>query len=100
MAFGNGEYHHQITMTAKLTIDKAGRVVIPKPVREQLHLVPGDTLALDAEGECITLQAVRPKAMLTKEHGIWVYHGDKTDASISELIEREREKRLGGLRHR
>jgi AbrB family looped-hinge helix DNA binding protein len=30
-------------MTSKLTLDKAGRVVLPKPLRDRLQLVPGDT---------------------------------------------------------
>jgi len=85
-------------MTAKITIDKAGRVVIPKPLRERLRLGPGDVLALQSEGECIMLQPVRLQAPLKKEYGIWVYQGEATDASIAELIDREREKRLGDLR--
>jgi AbrB family looped-hinge helix DNA binding protein len=38
-------------MTTKLTLDKAGRVVIPKPLRDELNLEPGDALQLEAEGE-------------------------------------------------
>ena len=37
-------------MTARLTIDGAGRVVIPKPLRKELDLSPGDTLELEAKG--------------------------------------------------
>ena len=54
-------------MTTKLTVDKAGRVMIPKPLRQELHLDPGDTLQLDSEGEQITLRPMRPKALLKKE---------------------------------
>jgi AbrB family looped-hinge helix DNA binding protein len=85
-------------MTTKITLDKAGRVVIPKPLREQLQIGPGDTLQLDSEGERITLRPVRPQATLKKEHGVWVYQGETTDASIADLIDREREKRLGEMR--
>lgn len=85
-------------MTAKITIDKAGRVVIPKPVRKRLRLGPGDTLALRSEGECITLQPVRPQAPLKKKHGIWVYQGGATDTSIADLLDREHEERIRELR--
>ena len=85
-------------MPTKTTIDKAGRVVIPKPLRERLRLSAGDTLLLDTEGERITLQPDRPRASLKKEYGIWVYQGEATHASIAELIDREREKRLGESR--
>jgi AbrB family looped-hinge helix DNA binding protein len=80
-------------MTAKITIDKAGRVVIPKPLRDQLRLGAGDTLALQSEGERITLEPVRPPAVLKKEYGVWVYQGQTTNTSIADLLDRDREKR-------
>jgi AbrB family looped-hinge helix DNA binding protein len=61
-------------VNARLTIDKAGRVVIPKPLREKLHLVPGDSLEMESAGEQITLRPVRGTGPLTKEHGVWVFH--------------------------
>ena len=84
-------------MTTKITLDKAGRVVLPKPLREQMHLTPGDTLQLESEGERITLRPVRPQATLKKEYGVWVYQGEPAEVSIPDLIEREREKRLREL---
>ncbi len=81
-------------MTTKLTLDKAGRVVLPKPLRDQMQLGPGDTLQLESEGERITLRPVRPKAALKKECGIWVYQGELTETSIPDLLDRERDKRL------
>ncbi len=81
-------------MTTKLTLDKAGRVVLPKSLRDQMQLGPGDTLQVESEGERITLRPVRPRATLKKECGIWVYQGDSTETSIPDLIDREREKHL------
>jgi len=43
-------------MTTKLTLDQAGRVLIPKTLRKELHLGPGDTLQLESQGEQITLR--------------------------------------------
>jgi AbrB family looped-hinge helix DNA binding protein len=43
-------------MNVRLTIDKAGRVVILKPLREELHLEPGDALEVESVGEQITLR--------------------------------------------
>lgn len=80
-------------MTTKLTLDKAGRVVLPKPLRDRLQLAPGDALHLESEGERITLRPVRQNVMLKKELGVWVYQGVSTDASITHLIDRERENR-------
>jgi AbrB family looped-hinge helix DNA binding protein len=98
MVLADGKYHLAIPMTAKITIDKAGRVVIPKPLRQRLRLGPGDVLELRSEGECITLQPVRPQAPLKKEHGIWVYEGEATDTSIADLLDRERGERIRDLR--
>src|SRR6266436_1552645 len=80
-------------MATKLTLDKAGRVVLPKPLRDRLQLAPGDTLDLEAEGERITLRPVRQNVMLKKELGVWVYQGESTDTSITDLLDRERENR-------
>ena len=84
-------------VTTKLTLDKAGRVVIPKPLRQELHLSPGDTLQLETKGEQITLRPMRPKALLKKERGVWVYQGEPTNASVTGGIDRERTKRLRAL---
>ncbi len=80
-------------MTTKLTLDGAGRVLIPRSLRQELHLSPGDALQLDSEDEQITLRPVRAKAILKKEKGVWVYQGERTQASIPDVIDREREKR-------
>ncbi len=89
--------HCYPTTTTKLTLDRAGRVLIPKTLRKELHLGPGDSLQLNSEGEEITLRPVRPKALLKKEQGVWVYQGEATHASIPDLIDREREKRTREL---
>jgi len=81
------------TMTTKVTLDRAGRVLIPKSLRRELRLGLGDALELDSEGEEIKLRPVRAKALLKKEKGVWVYQGEPAQASIPDLIDREREKR-------
>jgi len=83
-------------MTSRLIIDKAGRVVIPKPLREALHLEAGDALDLESAGEQITLRPVRGTGPLTKEHGVWVFHaGQPLPASATDdmlqLIRKERD---------
>jgi AbrB family looped-hinge helix DNA binding protein len=82
----------------KLKLDKAGRIVLPKPLRDEMQLGPGDTLQLETEGEQITLRPVRPNAMLKKELGVWVYQGEASDTSLTDLLDREREKRTSQVR--
>src|ERR1700751_1877490 len=95
--------HYPAIMHVRLTIDKAGRIVIPKPLREELHLEPGDDLELESAGEEITLRPVRGTGPLTQEHGVWVFrpHGKPMAASTTEEMLRQiREDRdlvnLGG----
>jgi AbrB family looped-hinge helix DNA binding protein len=82
-------------MNSRITIDKAGRVVIPKPLRDELHLEPGDALELESGGEQITLRPVRGTGPLKKEHGVWVFHIGKPLPAYAtdELLQRIREER-------
>ena len=68
---------YNVIMTITLTLDKAGRVVIPKPLRDELQLGAGDSLALESQGDQITLRPVRGSAALRKEDGIWVFRTGK-----------------------
>jgi AbrB family looped-hinge helix DNA binding protein len=60
-------------------------VVIPKPLRNQLHLEAGDALEMESAGEQITLRPVRGTGPLTKEHGVWVFRaGQPLPASATD----------------
>jgi AbrB family looped-hinge helix DNA binding protein len=77
-----------------VTLDKAGRVVIPKTLRDELRLEPGDTLALESEGENVTLRPVRARTPLRKERGIWVFRtGKKIPASVTDKVLAESRER-------
>ena len=82
-------------MTAKLTMDRAGRVAIPKMLREELELGPGDNLELECEGEQIVLRPLRRRPALEKERGVWVYRtGERLRASeAQETLKRIRVRR-------
>ncbi|MGA2144880.1 MAG: AbrB/MazE/SpoVT family DNA-binding domain-containing protein [Bryobacteraceae bacterium] len=82
-------------MNSRLTLDKAGRIVIPKPLRDELHLEAGDTLEMESSGERITLRPIRGTGPLTKEHGVWVFRtGQPLPASATdEMLQRIREER-------
>ena len=82
-------------MTTRVTIDKAGRVVIPKEIRDELHLEAGDSLQLERSGDAIRLRLVQKAASLQEEQGFWVYRTGRSlrDISILDWIEKGREER-------
>jgi AbrB family looped-hinge helix DNA binding protein len=60
-------------MTTTIRLDSAGRVVIPKMVRDELQLEPGDSLELESEGTSVILRPTRTTTPLHKERGVWVF---------------------------
>lgn len=85
-------------MTKRLSLDKAGRVVIPKPMREALGLRPGDALIVEGSGESITLKPARDESAVRRERGHWVYHGAlPKHFSITDAIRTDREERIRRL---
>jgi AbrB family looped-hinge helix DNA binding protein len=88
-------------MTTTLTIDKAGRVVLPKPVREALQISPGDSLELESGDDHIVLRPARGKARICKKQGVWVIDtGKPIPADVVEdtirRVRRERERAILG----
>lgn len=82
-------------MNTTVTIDKAGRVVIPKKIRDELRLEAGDILTLESEGERVTLRPIQGGTPLQKEHGVWVFHGGKRLSldKANQLVHDAREQR-------
>lgn len=84
----------------EVTLDKYGRIVIPKPVRDALGLEAGATLHLEtpesASGEReIALRPERKAPVLQRRNGVLVHTG-KADPAIDgvEAIRRSREERM------
>jgi len=91
-------------MTIKLTLDHSGRVTIPKALRDELSLKPGDSLQLESLGERIMLRPVRGTMPLRKEEGIWVFRTSEplpasvTDRVLEDLREKRDRKNMGKRR--
>jgi len=83
--------------------DKAGRVVLPKPVRDELQLSAGDSLEIETSEDQIVLRPVRNRVGMRKKQGIWVldFDGPVSAADTNRVLQnirRERERSaLGGL---
>ena len=60
---------------ALVKIDKAGRIVLPKPVRERFHLREGSELELEERPDGLTLRPVEQQPSMVRKNGIWVHLG-------------------------
>jgi AbrB family looped-hinge helix DNA binding protein len=83
-------------MSAKVTLDRAGRVVLPKAVRDEMHLSPGDILDLTVQGEEVTLRPRRVTTPLQKERGVWVF---RTGTPLTASETEETLRSIRGHRH-
>lgn len=73
----------------KTTIDSAGRVVVPKPLRDALGLTPGSHLDISAYGAGLALIPGGRTARLVEEDGRLVITGETkiTDEDVFALID-------------
>jgi AbrB family looped-hinge helix DNA binding protein len=85
-------------MNATVTIDKAGRLVLPKRMRDALHLKPGTSLDIEERDGAIILRQPRPEIELVKQDGMWLVRPNyPLTYSIPELIDQHREERIQTL---
>ena len=79
-------------MKSELSIDKAGRVVLPQAVRKQFHLVAGDRLDLKILSDGIFLQIHTRQAPLVEQNGLLVHEGDPS-GDLIKAVEQSRSSR-------
>lgn len=77
-----------------VTIDNAGRLVVPKPLRDQFNLTPGCELEIEAGVDGITLRRADAEPALVRKEGILVHHGtSRTALDVGEFVRAERNAR-------
>ena len=75
------------------TLDKIGRVIIPKRFREQLGINSKSTLNISEDGKRIVIELFQEKKPLVDRDGISVFTGNwKTKKS--NLIKSDRNRRM------
>jgi AbrB family looped-hinge helix DNA binding protein len=82
----------------RVTIDKAGRIVVPKTVRERFGLHAGAEVEIEETGSGIVLSPVESEPALVRQDGMLVYTG-KIPPGIdhTKLVENDREERIREL---
>ncbi len=79
----------------ELRIDKAGRIVVPKPLRERLGFKPDTELEAVEHPEGVLLKRVQQQPSMVKVHGLWVDQGRaEPGANWERILEDVREERI------
>jgi AbrB family looped-hinge helix DNA binding protein len=79
----------------KLGIDKAGRIVVPKPLRERLGFKPETELEAIEQSEGVLLKRVQQRPSMVKVDGLWVHQGNpEPGANWDRIVENVREERI------
>ena len=84
-------------MDTKVQIDLAGRVVLPKKIRERFRLQGGDTLTLEVKGDAIELRPQKPTAQLRRVNGVLVLVSDMSLPVERDLTAESRDQRIDEL---
>lgn len=75
------------------TLDRFGRVVIPKEVRDILGLKPGELLKVEQSDDEVILKPLREEPPIKVKDGVLVYTGIAT-GNLMEAVRGHREERL------
>jgi AbrB family looped-hinge helix DNA binding protein len=78
------------------TLDKFGRVVIPKPIRDALGLRAGDSLQVEPSGDAVVLKPLQTGSSWRRKGNVLVFTGTLTE-DPGDLLRRLREERMRKL---
>jgi AbrB family looped-hinge helix DNA binding protein len=86
-------------MNTTLNMDRAGRIVLPKPVRDELQLSPGDSLEMEVSQDQIVLRPARSRGRMFKEKGVWVFDSGQplSEETVRKTIRQVRLERERGF---
>jgi AbrB family looped-hinge helix DNA binding protein len=83
-------------LSMETTLDKFGRVVIPKEIRDDLSLKPGEVLQVEKSGDEVILKLLREEPALHMKEGVLVFSGIAT-GNLKDAIRFHREDHLKKL---
>lgn len=77
-------------------LDKFGRLIIPKKLREHLGITPQTRLHIEEDGNRIVIEPIQKEEALVEKEGILVFTG-KLEGNANQFISADREKRMKKL---
>jgi AbrB family looped-hinge helix DNA binding protein len=79
----------------EIRMDKAGRIVVPKPLRARLGFKPETELEAIEQPEGVLLKRVGHRPSMVKVDGLWVHQGNaEPGANWERILEDVREERI------
>jgi AbrB family looped-hinge helix DNA binding protein len=86
-------------MNAIVEIDKAGRIVIPKKMRDAMGLRAGTRLRLERSGDLLVMEPPVEESRMEMRDGLWVMVGENpvTVEDMNQVLRQgyeERQKRI------
>ncbi len=78
------------------SLDKFGRVIIPKRLRQYLGIGAGSKINISEEGKRIVIEPLEEKEPIIDKNGILVFTG-KIESSPEDFIQNDRRKRMNKL---
>jgi len=82
----------------KLKIDRAGRIVLPKPTRDRLGMQAGMDLELFESADGVTLKPIHRRSSLVRKGRFLVHTGElPAGYDVLKVIQDDREQRLKNL---
>ncbi|MBM3710237.1 MAG: AbrB/MazE/SpoVT family DNA-binding domain-containing protein [Actinobacteria bacterium] len=77
----------------KITIDRFGRIVIPKKIRNDFGIQPGNDLIIKESREGFLITPVKEKEIISEEDGFLIIT-PSSDIDFENLLENLREERM------
>jgi AbrB family looped-hinge helix DNA binding protein len=74
------------------TIDRFGRIVIPKEIRDDFNLKPGSPIRIEESDQVIILKPLQGEANLHWKDGVLVFSGTPL-GDLTKALEKHREDR-------
>jgi len=78
-------------------IDKAGRIVLPKILREELGFTVDTELEAIEEPEGVLLKRMQQPPSMAKVDGLWVHQGTAPEANWDRILEDVRAERIDSV---
>jgi AbrB family looped-hinge helix DNA binding protein len=80
----------------RLKIDRSGRIVVPKPLRERLGFRPDSELEAIEHPDGVLLKRVEQRPSMVKVDGLWVHQGTaEPGANWERVLDELRDERIG-----